>query len=512
MPNVILRSHLGVVIHRFGSSGIAAAVRGSISAMAWCAIVVAVRHAGDNRRFRAVCDQQGAGQWVIIHVEELAAWDDSQTQSFVEKGLRMSNTMDTTGEPDSPSDRTSQVTDAVAAAATESVDQQEVVITRKVVVTNEVSTRTLWRIVGVVVLVLVGFIVIQRARDLVAMLIISIFFSLALVPLVEKLHKKRGWKRGAAVGAIYGLGALFMVVMVVFLIPMMVTVAQSIGDNWSTWMDNINSWAQDTFNVSLSDIGPASSAGEGAAGAAEDWGKQALGGFLGALGTGIGLIFSAMTIALFTFYFTVDYQRIQRLVLSWFSPERQQRLGWTWDQAVEQTGGYFYSRLILMLINGLGFFFTMVLVGLPVLFAIPLAIFAGFVSEFIPAVGTYIGGAVPVLLTLAVEGFAQALVVLGYVLIYQQVENYWLSPKLSSKTMTLNGGVAFGAALAGGAIGGPMGAFMALPIAALITSFLTHYRKPQEVVYHSVYEDPDEVLDAGTDADAAASESDDSAG
>jgi predicted PurR-regulated permease PerM len=354
--------------------------------------------------------------------------------------------------------------------------------------------------------------VIQRARDLVAMLIISIFFSLALVPLVEKLHKKRGWKRGAAVGAIYGLGALFMVVMVVFLIPMMVTVAQSIGDNWSTWMDNINSWAQDTFNVSLSDIGPASSAGEGAAGAAEDWGKQALGGFLGALGTGIGLIFSAMTIALFTFYFTVDYQRIQRLVLSWFSPERQQRLGWTWDQAVEQTGGYFYSRLILMLINGLGFFFTMVLVGLPVLFAIPLAIFAGFVSEFIPAVGTYIGGAVPVLLTLAVEGFAQALVVLGYVLIYQQVENYWLSPKLSSKTMTLNGGVAFGAALAGGAIGGPMGAFMALPIAALITSFLTHYRKPQEVVYHSVYEDPDEVLDAGTDADAAASESDDSAG
>jgi predicted PurR-regulated permease PerM len=173
-----------------------------------------------------------------------------------------------------------------------------------------------------------------------------------------------------------------------------------------------------------------------------------------------------------------------------------------------------------MLINGLGFFFTMVLVGLPVLFAIPLAIFAGFVSEFIPAVGTYIGGAVPVLLTLAVEGFAQALVVLGYVLIYQQVENYWLSPKLSSKTMTLNGGVAFGAALAGGAIGGPMGAFMALPVAALITSFLTHYSKPYEVVYHSVYEDADEVPDAAENddastsdgSDAAASKSDDSSG
>jgi predicted PurR-regulated permease PerM len=432
----------------------------------------------------------------------------------------MSDTTDTADGTDSPSDRTSQIEDAVASAATEPVSEQEVVITRKVVVTNEVSTRTLWRIVGVVVLVFVGFIVIQRARDLVTMLIISIFFSLALVPLVERLHQKRGWKRGAAVGVIYGLGVLFMMVMIVFLVPMMVTVAQSIGDNWSTWMDNINGWAQDNFNVSLSDIGPASSAGQDAAGAAENWGKQALGGFLGAFGTGVGLIFSAMTIALFTFYFTVDYQRIQRMVLSLFSPEHQQRLGWTWDQAVEQTGGYFYSRMILMLINGMGFFFTMVLVGLPVLFAIPLAIFAGFVSEFIPAVGTYIGGAVPVLLTLAVEGFAQALVVLGYVLIYQQVENYWLSPKLSAKTMTLNGGVAFGAALAGGAIGGPMGAFMALPVAALITSFLSHYRKPQDVVYHSVYEDADEIPYAATGADAsandgsaaAASESDDSSG
>jgi predicted PurR-regulated permease PerM len=290
-----------------------------------------------------------------------------------------------------------------------------------------------------------------------------------------------------------------MIVMVVFLIPMMVTVAQSIGENWSTWMDNLNTWAQDTFNVSLSDLGSTNAAGQDASGAVEEWGKQALGGLLGALSTGIGLIFSAMTIALFTFYFTVDYVRIQRLVLSWFPPHHQERLGWTWDQAVAQTGGYFYSRLLLMLINGSGFFFTMVLVGLPVLFAIPLSIFAGFVSEFIPAVGTYIGGAVPVLLTLAVEGFAQALVVLGYVLIYQQIENYWLSPKLSSKTMTLNGGVAFGAALAGGAIGGPMGAFMALPVAALITSFLIHYRKPQEVVYHSVYGDTDDLPGTGGD-------------
>ena len=219
----------------------------------------------------------------------------------------------------------------------------------------------------------------------------------------------------------------------------------------------------------------------------------------GSFATGIGLIFSAMTIALFTFYFTADHQRIEQLVLSMFSRTVRSDSGGRLTQAIEQTGGYFYSRILLTGINGFGFFFTMVLVGLPVVIAIPLAIFAGFVSEFIPAIGTYIGGAVPVMMTLALQGFVQALIVLAYVLIYQQVENYWLSPKLSAKTMTLNGGVAFGAALAGGAIAGPMGAFMALPIAALITSFLSHYRTEHEVVYTSIYDSPEEfeAADAG---------------
>jgi predicted PurR-regulated permease PerM len=381
------------------------------------------------------------------------------------------------------------------------------------VVTYEISTRSIWQVIGAILLTLVGIIFVLRARDLVGMLVISVFFSLALIPLVERLHRRYGWKRGAAVGVIYAAAAVFFIVMVVFIIPMIVQVAQTVGENWSTWMDNLNNWAEDTFSVSLDDIGPATDAGEEAAGAAEDWSSQALGGLIGAFKTGIGLVFSAMTVALFTFYFAADHIRIQRLVLSWFSPDRQERLGWTWDQAIEQTGAYFYSRLILMLINGLGFFFTLVLVGSPVLIALPLSIIAAFISEFIPAVGTYIGGALPVLVTLGLNGFAQALIVLAYVLIYQQVENYWLSPKISAKTMTLNGGVAFGAALAGGAIAGPMGAFMALPVAALITSFSAHYRKPKEVMYHSIYESSDDSPDDnGSDdsADAAAPTGDDS--
>lgn len=380
------------------------------------------------------------------------------------------------------------------------------------VVTWKISTRSIWQVIGAILLTLVGLVVLWRARDLVSMLVISLFFSLALIPLVERLHRRYGWKRGAAVGVIYAAGALFFIVMVVFLIPMIVDVAQRIGENWSTWVNNVNDWAEDTFGVSLSDVTASVNAGEEAAGAAEDWSSEALGSFIGAFSRGIGLVFSAMTIALFTFYLAADHIRIQRTMLSWFAPDRQERLGWTWDQAIEQTGGYFYSRMILMLINGLGFFFTMVLVGLDVLIALPLAIIAAFISEFIPAVGTYIGGAIPVLMVLAFQGFAQALIVLGYVLIYQQVENYWLSPKISAQTMELNGGVAFGAALAGGAIAGPMGAFMALPVAALITSFLSHYRTPKEVMYQSIYDSDDDTEDGvSEDSEEAAAATGDAA-
>jgi len=330
-------------------------------------------------------------------------------------------------------------------------------------------------------------------------LIISFFFSLALIPGVEYFHQTRGWKRGAAVGVIYAVGAVAMVLMVLFLIPAVVTLAQSIGESGSEWLSNLNTWASDNFGVELGDLKPSQDATGAAADAAQDWASAAFGTVLGIASAGLGLLFNLATIALFTFYLTADHQRIQRATLSLFNPRTQQRLGWTWDQAVEQTGGYFYSRLLLMVINGFGFFFTMVMVGLPVVFAIPLAVFGGFISEFIPAVGTYIGAAIPIVITLAVQGLVPALIVLAYALIYQQIENYWLSPRLSAKTMTLNGGVAFGAALAGGAIAGPMGAFMALPIAALITAFISNYAISHEVVYHSQYEDEDEPAVPVTD-------------
>jgi len=364
------------------------------------------------------------------------------------------------------------------AASEDLVTPQTIVVQR-----IEIAGKSWWQAIGAVLATLALIRAAGAASTLVAMVLISFFFSLALEPAVRRLTKRFGWRRGSATGAIYGVGAAFVVFMIVVLIPALTQLAELIGERGADWIANVNQWAADNLNV---DITTPSAGAEFAADTENVIRRFSEGPFGSAFGlatAGVGLIFNLATVAMFTFYLTAGAPRVQTAVLRLFSPKTQQRVGWTWDQAIVQTGGYFYSRMILMVINGIGFFFTMVAVGMPVALATPLALFGAFVSVFIPAIGTYIGGAVPILLTLAVQGLTAGIIVLAYVLLYQQVENYWLSPRISAKTMTLNGGVAFGSALAGGAIAGPMGAFTALPVAALISSFISNYVASNDVVY-----------------------------
>ena len=369
-----------------------------------------------------------------------------------------------------------------------------------------IGWQTIWKAIAAILVTLLALWAAGEASNLLFMLAISFFFSLALQPAVIWLVDRYEWRRGAAVGVIYLTGFVASALMIIVLIPAVATLASGIGESGGSWLTDASLWAEDTFNVEIWTPGTGEEIAQGTEEALISWAKGAFGNILGIATSGIGLIFNLATIAMFTFYFTADAPRFQRSVLSHMSPANQHRVGWTWDEAVRQTGGYFYSRMLLMLINSTGFFFTMVLVGMPVGFALPLAVFGGFVSVFIPAIGTYIGGAVPVLLTLAIQGITAGLIVLGYVLLYQQIENYYLSPKISSKTMTLNGAVAFGAALAGGAIAGPMGAFVALPVAALIISLTSNFAKSYDIVYG--VEDPKVTAAAAAEATIEVPEAD----
>jgi predicted PurR-regulated permease PerM len=199
----------------------------------------------------------------------------------------------------------------------------------------------------------------------------------------------------------------------------------------------------------------------------------------------IGGLFRWAAIGLFTFYFVAEGPQLRRALLSRMHPDRQERVLFVWEQAIRQTGGYFYSRLLLAVINGTGMYATLRLTNVP--FAAPLAIFEGIVAEFIPIVGTYIGGAVPILVAFlssaaGVSSPAAGYWALGYVLVYQQIENYILSPRITARTMSLHPAVAFAAALIGGALGGIFAAFLALPVAGVIQAAVKEWSKSYEVV------------------------------
>ena len=119
------------------------------------------------------------------------------------------------------------------------------------------------------------------------------------------------------------------------------------------------------------------------------------------------------------------------------------------------------------------------ILGVP--FAAALALWLGILSQFLPVIGTYIGGALPALIAL-LESPGKAVGVLIFILVYQQIENYLLSPRITARTMSLHPAVSFGSAIAGATLLGAPGAIMALPVAATVQAFGSTYLHRHEVV------------------------------
>jgi predicted PurR-regulated permease PerM len=186
-----------------------------------------------------------------------------------------------------------------------------------------------------------------------------------------------------------------------------------------------------------------------------------------------------LTVGLFTFYMVAERPRLRRVVCSVLRPERQREVLWAWDVAIDKTGGNLYSRVLLAAISSVATFVVLVVLGVP--FAVPLALWVEIISRFIPVVGTYIALALPVLVALAHSPVA-AVVLLVFEVLYQQFQNYVLSPKLTARMMVLHPAVAFGAVIAGGLLYGAIGAFLALPAAAILQAGLSAYLTRHEVM------------------------------
>ena len=161
-------------------------------------------------------------------------------------------------------------------------------------------------------------------------------------------------------------------------------------------------------------------------------------------------------------------------------PPRQQRVITTvWTIAIEKTGGYVVSRLLLAAASAL--FTGAFLAVLDVPYWLPLAIWTGLVSQFIPTIGTYLAIVLPALIALASDP-SDAVWVVGLATVYQQVENYFLMPRITSRTVDIHPAVAFGAVIVGASLFGPLGGLVAIPVVAAVQAVIETYGHRYELV------------------------------
>jgi predicted PurR-regulated permease PerM len=318
--------------------------------------------------------------------------------------------------------------------------------------------------------------VLRQLRDFVILLLIAAFLSVALEPGVAYLAT-RGWRRGAGTAAMFGLLVVGGGTFIALMIPLIVDQILDLIDRTPDYIDNLSEFAG---RLGL-DLSPERVA-EALSGVDADLQSYAADIAGSVFGVGTRLLttfFQGLTIALFTFYFTAEAPKIRRGIASLLPERRQRDVIKVWDIAIEKTGGYFYSRALLALAAALVTWLVLTIIGLP--FPLALGLWVGVLSQFVPVVGTYIGGALPVLIAL-LESPAKAAWVVVYIVAYQQVENYVLSPRVTARTMSLHPAVSFGSAIAGGTLLGAPGAIMALPVAATLQAFIATYIKRYELV------------------------------
>jgi predicted PurR-regulated permease PerM len=190
------------------------------------------------------------------------------------------------------------------------------------------------------------------------------------------------------------------------------------------------------------------------------------------------VLFSFATILVFSFYFSAAAPKIKRLIASWLPQDRQLVFINVWDISVRKAGGFVISRLALAVIASAAHAFFFWIIDVP--YWLPMGIFAGFVSQFIPTVGTYIGIIVPMLFAAFNDPWDPLWIVI-FATIYQQIENYILTPRVSTATMDINSGVALGAVFVGAALFGPIGAVIGIPLVAIIIAVVETYGRRYEL-------------------------------
>ncbi|MFF0608047.1 AI-2E family transporter [Nocardia tengchongensis] len=308
------------------------------------------------------------------------------------------------------------------------------------------------------------------------MMTVSFFVSLAMEPAVDGMAG-RGVNRGLATAVVFIIVFACAAGFVATLGVLMVETVANVVSELPRLLDELLNWVNRVFHQSFTldqlrdrlfkDSNVISS-----------WAERAANNVWGLSSTVLGGLARLLTIALFSVYMTADGPKLRRTVCSLLPPAKQGAVLHAWDLAIDKTGGYLYSRALLAVISAVAHGAFLALLGIPN--AVALGIWFGVVASFVPTIGTYLAGVLPILVALTIKPLDAVWIIL-FVVVYQWIQDYVLQPRITAKTVDVNPAIALLSVIVGGALLGAVGALLAIPATATLQAFLGEYVKRYEV-------------------------------
>ena len=301
---------------------------------------------------------------------------------------------------------------------------------------------------------------IQSIGSTLMLVVVALFLAAGLNPAVE-FFVGHGMRRSYAVLTVILIVLAALALFLVAIVPVITDQVRALTDNVPEWLDELQRNRQvqrldDEYDV-ISKVQDYVTGG--------DFVSSIFGGAVGVGLAVVGALFNGFIVVVLTLYFLASLQTTKNALYRLAPASRRDRVSRLGDRVFRSIGGYVAGAFIVALCAGISSLVFLFIVGLGQ-YAVALA-FVVALLDVIPMIGATLGAVVVSAIAFATDWKIGVACVIFYVL-YQQVENYVVYPRVMSKSVDLPGAVTVIAALVGAALFGVVGALLAIPTAASI--------------------------------------------
>lgn len=302
---------------------------------------------------------------------------------------------------------------------------------------------------------------VTRISSVLILLVTSLFLALGLDPMVQWIQA-RGPRRGVAVAIVLVLVIGVFAGVLALIVPPVVIEATELAEQAPDLVNNL--LQNDQLRRLDNQYGVVTTIEDELAKRVKDQGlwTSLFGGVFGAGKAVLSGFFSTFTVLVLTLYFLASLPTVKAATYRMVPRSRRQRVTFLSEEITRRVGGYFIGQLTVATINGVCTYILLKIIDIP--YAAVLAVTVGLLG-LVPMIGATLG-AIVVLIVALFTSTTDAIIVGVYYVLYQQIENYVIAPRVMSRTVSVPGAVTVIAALVGATLLGVLGALMAIPVAA----------------------------------------------